>query len=70
MEEPEPPAAGEEPRSRDADRPHAVPFTLETLREFFAACDAVEDGVEPDWEEHLRVIRESRDPGGPAEEDR
>lgn len=25
----------------------------------FAACDAIEPGREPDWEEHLKVIRGS-----------
>ena len=31
--------------------------TLEALDSFFAECDARETGREPDWEEHLRVIR-------------
>ena len=36
-------------------------FTPEELEEFFKACDAMEDpGREPDWEEHLRIIDESR----------
>ena len=35
---------------------------------FFAACDAREgSGVEPDWEEHLAVIRESRSRGAATE---
>ncbi len=34
----------------------------EQWEEFFKMCDALEDGpdIEPDWEEHLRVIDESR----------
>ena len=39
------------------------PFeTPEQWEEFFKKCDTLEDGpdVEPDWEEHLRVINESR----------
>ena len=33
---------------------------------FFAACNAREGcGVEPDWEEHLKVINESRSRGLP-----
>ena len=36
-------------------------------RAFFAACDAREgSGVEPDWEEHLKVISESRRRGDPT----
>ena len=36
--------------------------TPEQWEEFFKKCDALEDGpdVEPDWEEHLRVINASR----------
>lgn len=31
------------------------------VKRFFAACDTREgSGVEPDWEQHLAVIRESR----------
>lgn len=33
--------------------------TVNDLRAFFAACDEVETGVEPDWEDHLRVIEGS-----------
>ena len=37
------------------------------VRAFFAACDAREgSGVEPDWEEHLKVISESRSRGVPT----
>jgi hypothetical protein len=35
----------------------------EDLDAFFAACDARERGVEPDWEEHLAVIERSRRSG-------
>ncbi len=39
----------------------------EDLRRFFEECDAREGpGVEPDWEEHKRVIGESRLLGLPA----
>ena len=35
---------------------------------FFAACDAREgSGEEPDWEQHLAVIRESRGRGAASE---
>lgn len=35
---------------------------------FFAACDEQEGpGVEPDWEEHLAVIKESRGRGAAGE---
>jgi len=40
--------------------------TVDDLRAFFAACDKVEAGVEPDWEDHLRVI-ESSVSGGAAD---
>ena len=33
------------------------------LRKFFKACDLREKGREPDWEEHLMVIEESRKTG-------
>ena len=33
--------------------------TPEDLERFFAECDAREQGREPDWEEHLRVIADS-----------
>ena len=36
----------------------------EDLERFFRACDTLEGlGVEPDWEEHLTVIDESRKRG-------
>ena len=38
----------------------------EEVRRFFAECDAlVGPGTEPDWEEHLKVIDESRREGLP-----
>lgn len=37
--------------------------TVAELRAFFAACDAREQGREPDWEEHLAVIETSRGAG-------
>ena len=35
----------------------------ELLVSFFAACDAREEGREPDWEEHQRMIERSRSQG-------
>jgi hypothetical protein len=35
----------------------------EQLDEFFSRCDARESGREPDWEEHLKIIRRSREAG-------
>lgn len=34
--------------------------TVEELDDFFAECDARETVPEPDWEEHLKVIEQSR----------
>ena len=34
------------------------------LRRFFKACDLREKGREPDWDEHLKVIEQSRKTGG------
>lgn len=34
--------------------------TQEDLTELFGQCDEREHGREPDWEEHLEVIRRSR----------
>lgn len=39
--------------------------TAGDLEAFFAACDAREEGREPDWDEHLRRIQESRRSGLP-----
>jgi len=52
---------------REAGRQRIQRHELETrfrgasdLHQFFRACDERESGVEPEWEEHLRVIDESR----------
>lgn len=37
--------------------------TVEDLRSFFGECDRREQGREPEWEEHLRVMAESRQAG-------
>lgn len=37
--------------------------SVEDLEGFFAACDARETSPEPDWAQHLRVIRASRTRG-------
>ena len=34
-------------------------MSLEELKAFFAASDAREQGREPDWEDHLKVIEAS-----------
>jgi len=34
--------------------------TREDLQEFFAGCDAREQGLEPDWQEHRKVIEASK----------
>lgn len=39
--------------------------TAQDLREFFDACEAREVGTEPDWEEHLEIMRGSRTAGLP-----
>lgn len=36
----------------------------DALRAFFEACEKREQGAEPDWDEHLRVIRGSQQSGG------
>ena len=51
------------PEGHPADRrQRAEPFeSTEHLREFFQACDALPGPeAEPEWEEHLSVIDESR----------
>ena len=35
----------------------------QALREFFAECDEREQGLEPDWEEHRKVIERSKRSG-------
>ncbi len=51
--------------TRLAERQRVKPFeSLEDLEEFFKMCDALEGPeTEPDWEDHLRVINESRAAG-------
>lgn len=48
---------------------HAQPSQLRTrddLERFFNACDEREHGREPDWEDHLGVIRASLRGGTPS----
>lgn len=47
---------------RLAEKQRSVPFeSAEDLQRFFRKCDTLEGPkVEPDWEEHLEVINESR----------
>ncbi|HHQ48031.1 MAG TPA: antitoxin [Acidobacteria bacterium] len=40
--------------------------SVEELRVFFEECDRREEGREPDWEEHRRMIEESRASGRPS----
>ncbi len=40
--------------------------SVDDLRAFFQACDEREVGVEPDWEQHRRVIEESKAGGRPT----
>ena len=40
--------------------------TVEDLRAVFAECDGRERGTEPDWQEHLAVIEESKASGRTA----
>ncbi len=44
-------------------RRQAPVTTEEELARFFAACDAREKGIEPDWNEHLATIERSRRSG-------
>ena len=55
-------------RERIRPRWSTAPFrSAADAEDFFATCDAREGpGVEPDWEEHLEVINESRSRGVPA----
>ena len=52
-------------RQRLAEKQRSVPFeSAEDLHRFFRECDALEGPkVEPEWEEHLEVINESRRSG-------
>jgi hypothetical protein len=38
---------------------NTTPRTKEELKAFFKECDDLEQGLEPDWEEHKRVIQGS-----------
>ena len=51
--------------TRLEERQRFKPFeSSEDIKEFFKACDALEGPeTEPDWEEHLRIINESRASG-------
>ncbi len=51
--------------TRLEERQRLKPFeSPEDVKEFFKMCDALEGPErEPDWEEHLRVINESRATG-------
>jgi len=55
-------------RARIRPRWSTEPFrSAADAEDFFAACDAREgSGIEPDWEEHLKVINESRSRGVPT----
>ena len=56
-------AAGEERVRRSREK--KAMRTREELERFFAARTAAEQGTEPDWGEHLEVMRESRSQGVP-----
>lgn len=49
-----------------ATRGRRIIDSAERLEQFFAECDSREQGYEPDWEEQLRVIGESRTDGSPT----
>jgi hypothetical protein len=53
-------------RRRLADEQGEALRTPEDLETFFAACDDREAGREPDWDEHLAVMQQSRAAGNPA----
>lgn len=56
-------AARDRLEARERDRRFQ---TREDLQRFFEECDAREGpGVEPDWDEHLRTIHESKTSGLP-----
>ena len=40
-----------------------VIYDKKSLKRFFKNCDALAQGVEPDWEDHLKVINRSRASG-------
>ena len=54
-------------RQRLKERERAEPFESPAdVRAFFAACDTLEGSEsEPEWEDHLKVIAESRRGGAP-----
>ena len=52
--------AGRARAKRARERRRLVAADLEV---FFAACDGRESGQEPAWEDHLRVIAQSRSDG-------
>jgi hypothetical protein len=39
--------------------------SVDDLREFWQVCDSAQSGREPDWDQHLEVMRRSRG-GGPS----
>lgn len=47
-------------RERLEARRQRRPATRQSLRALFKACDAREKGREPDWEQHLAVMKLSR----------
>jgi CRISPR/Cas system CSM-associated protein Csm2 small subunit len=47
----------------EATKASAKMTSAADLRKFFKACDRRENGREPDWEEHLKTIEESRKTG-------
>ena len=40
--------------------------SVKELRAFFEACEAREEGAEPDWDDHRQVIEESKSAGKPT----
>lgn len=45
-----------------ADREESIE-TVEGLKDFWTVCDSAQSGREPDWGEHLEVMRRSRSRG-------
>lgn len=54
--------AGREQASRQNERSRLD--STEALKEFFTRCDDRELGTEPDWQDHEKVIEESKRSGG------
>ncbi len=48
-----------------AERKAAMLDSVQALRAFFEECDQREEGWEPDWQEHLDVMAQSRGQGLP-----